>query len=145
MFITPSHVLLVDDEEDFLEVLSLRLKEAGESVLTAGSGSRCLEMLDEEEIDVVILDVKMPRMDGIETLHEIKRRHPLVEVVMLTGHGTIDTAVKGMKLGAFDYLMKPADFDAFLQVIEGARQRRLDQMDRIRKAQAAAFLQRTKL
>jgi DNA-binding NtrC family response regulator len=145
MFITPSHILLVDDEEKFLEMLSLRLKESGEAVLTASSGSRCLEMLEQEEVDVVILDVKMPGMDGIETLQEVKRRYPLVEVIMLTGHGTIDTAVEGMKLGAFDFLLKPADFHVFLQTLHHARERKRDQMDRIRKAQAAMLLQRSDL
>ena len=124
-------------------MLSLRLKESGEAVLTANSGSRCLELLEQKEIDVVILDVKMPGMDGIETLQEVKRRHPLVEVIMLTGHGTIDTAVEGMKLGAFDFLLKPADFQHFREVLNHARERKRDQMDRIRNAQAAMLLQRS--
>ena len=102
----PTKILLVDDEKDFVEMLSLRLKEIGEKVTPAHSGKECLETLEaKKNIDVVILDIKMPGMDGIETLTEVKKRFPLVEVIMLTGHGSTDTAVEGMKLGAFDYLL----------------------------------------
>jgi len=145
MFETPSHILLVDDEEDFVEMLGLRLKEAGETVLTAHSGSRCLEILDEKDIDVIILDVKMPEMDGIETLREVKTRHPLTEVIMLTGHGTVEMAVQGMKLGAFDFLMKPADFRVVTDKLNQARQRKHEQLDRIRKAEAAMLLRQAKI
>jgi DNA-binding NtrC family response regulator len=145
MFETPSHILLVDDEEDFLEMLSLRLKESGESVLTANSGRKCLSILENEAVDVIILDVKMPEMDGIETLKEIRKRHPLVEVIMLTGHGTIHTAVEGMKLGAFDFLLKPADFSLLLEMLEEARQRKHDQAERIQKAEAAMLLRRSRI
>jgi DNA-binding NtrC family response regulator len=145
MFITPSHILLVDDEEDFLEMLSLRLKESGESVLTATSVEKGLSVLEEEAVDVVILDVKMPEMDGIEVLQEIKKRHPLIEVIMLTGHGTVHTAVQGMKLGAFDFLLKPADFDDLLDMLKQARQRYRDQAERIQKAEAAMTLRRSRI
>jgi DNA-binding NtrC family response regulator len=132
----PVRVMIVDDEKDFVEMLSLRLKEVGEKVATAYSGNECLETLENTETDVVILDIKMPGMDGIETLKEIKKRFPLVEVIMLTGHGTTETAVEGMKRGAFDYLLKPADFDDLLTKLEGARKRKEEQEDRIRKAEA---------
>jgi DNA-binding NtrC family response regulator len=145
MLETPSHILLVDDEEDFVEMLGLRLKEAGETVLTAHSGSRCLEILEETEVDVIILDVKMPEMDGIETLREVKTRHPLTEVIMLTGHGTVEVAVQGMKLGAFDFLMKPADFRVVTEKLNQARQRKHEQLDRIRKAEAAMLLRQAKI
>ena len=120
----PIRVLLVDDEKEFAEVLSLRLLEVGEKVTVAYSGQECLEVLSKKEIDVVVLDIKMPGMDGMETLREIKQRFPLVEVIMLTGHGTAQTAVEGMKLGAFDYLLKPADFEDLLAKLEGAGRRR---------------------
>jgi DNA-binding NtrC family response regulator len=145
MFKTPSRILLVDDEKDFVEMLSLRLQEIDEEVLQAYSGLECLEKLKETEIDVVILDVKMPGMDGIETLQEIKKRYPLVEVIMLTGHGTIETAVQGMKLGAYDFLIKPADFEDLTTKLNKARERRHDQMERIRKAEATSLLRRSNI
>jgi DNA-binding NtrC family response regulator len=139
----PIKILVVDDEEDFVEMLSLRLKEKGDQVFTASNGSDCLNHLDKQSIDVVILDLKMPGMDGIETLKQIKARHPLVEVIMLTGHGTAETAVDGMKLGAFDYLIKPSDFDTLTQKLDAARQRKDDQEERIRQAEAKLLLRRS--
>ena len=139
----PTKVLLVDDEKDFVEMLSLRLNEMGERVTSCHSGKECLDALEKTDIDVVILDIKMPGMDGIETLREIKRRFPLVEVIMLTGHGSTETAVEGMKLGAFDYLMKPADFDDLTIKMENARKRKDEQEERIRKAEATFLLRRS--
>jgi len=139
----PTKVLVVDDEKDFVEMLSLRLKEVGEKVTPAYSGKECLETLENREIDVVILDIKMPGMDGIETLREINKRFPLVEVIMLTGHGTIETAVEGMKLGAFDYLLKPADFDDLMTKLGGAKKRKDEQEERIRKAEARLLVRKT--
>ena len=138
----PTKVLLVDDEEDFVEMLSLRLKEVGERVWTTYSGKECLEVLKKNGIDVVLLDIKMPGMDGIETLKEIKRRFPLVEVIMLTGHGTTESAVEGMKLGAFDYLLKPADFEDLIAKLVKARERKDEQEERIRKAESRLFLRK---
>jgi len=145
MFKTPSRILLVDDEKDFVEMLTLRLEETGEEVLQAYSGMESLEKLKETEVDVVILDIKMPGMDGIETLQEIKKRYPLVEVIMLTGHGTIETAVQGMKLGAYDFLIKPADFDDLTTKLNKARERKHDQLERIRKAEAASLLRHSNI
>jgi len=139
----PTRILLVDDEKDFVEMLSLRLNEVGEKVTAAYSGKECLETLENKEIDVVILDIKMPGMDGMEALKEIKKRFPLVEVIMLTGHGSTETAVEGMKLGAFDYLMKPADFDDLTTKLEGARKRRDEQEERIRKAESKLLLRKS--
>ncbi len=145
MFKTKSYILLVDDEEDFVEMLDLRLKEIGENVVTAYNGSECLNVLADQDIDVVILDVKMPGMDGIEVLQTIKKQHPLIEVIMLTGHGTIEIAIQGMKLGAFDFLLKPADFDELTEKLNQARQRKRDQMERIRKAEAAMLLRQARI
>lgn len=139
----PIRVLLVDDEKDFVEMLSLRLNEVGEKVTAAYSGKECLETLQDKEIDVVILDIKMPGMDGMETLGEIKRRFPLVEVIMLTGHGSTETAVEGMKMGAFDYLMKPADFDDLTIKLEAARKRKDEQEERIRKAESKLLVRKS--
>jgi DNA-binding NtrC family response regulator len=139
----PTKVLLVDDEKDFVEMLSLRLKEVGEKITVAYSGQEALDKLEKADIDVVILDIKMPGMDGIETLREIKKKFPLVEVIMLTGHGTAETAVEGMKLGAFDYLMKPADFDDLATKLEGARKRKDEHQDRIRQAEAKLLIRKS--
>ena len=138
----PTRVLLVDDEKDFVEMLGLRLEEAGEKVTAAHSGQECLQVLEKKEIDVVILDILMPGMDGIATLKEIKRRFPLVEVIMLTGHGTTESAVEGMKLGAFDYLLKPAHFGELTAKLESARKRKDEQAERIRKAEAKLLLRK---
>jgi DNA-binding NtrC family response regulator len=138
----PTRVLLVDDEQDFVEILSLRLQNEGERVSEAYSGKECLDRLKDDNIDVVVLDIKMPGMDGIETLREIKKRFPLVEVILLTGHGSTETAVEGMKLGAFDYLMKPADFDELTAKLQAARKRKDEQEERIRKAEAKLLVRR---
>jgi len=139
----PTKVLLVDDEQDFVEMLSLRLNEMGEKITVAYSGREGLDTLEKTGIDVVILDIKMPGMDGIETLREIKKKFPLVEVIMLTGHGSTETAVEGMKLGAFDYLMKPADFADLSTKLEAARKRKDEQEERIRKAEVKLLLRRS--
>ncbi|OPX41420.1 MAG: two-component system response regulator [Desulfobacteraceae bacterium 4484_190.3] len=138
----PTRILIVDDEKDFVEMLSLRLKEMGEKVESAYSGQEALEVLAEKNIDVIILDIKMPGMDGIEVLKVVKKRFPLVEVILLTGHGTTETAVEGMKLGALDYLMKPADFDDLMTKLETARKRKDEQEERIRKAEAKLLLRK---
>ena len=138
----PTRVLIVDDEKDFVDILSNRLKDAGETVSCAYSGQECLTVLDEKTIDVVILDIKMPGMDGMDTLKEIKKRHPLVEVIMLTGHGSTETAVDGMKLGAYDYLLKPADFSELTAKLTGARKRKDEHEERIRQAEAKLLLRK---
>ena len=139
----PTRVLLVDDEKDFVEILKLRLEEAGEKVTPAHSGKECLDILETTDIDVVILDILMPGMDGIATLKEIKNRFPLVEVIMLTGHGSTESAVRGMKLGAFDYLLKPAHFGDLTAKLESARERKDAQTERIRKAELKLLLRRS--
>ncbi len=145
----PINILIVDDERDFVEVLSLRLTDAGHRVRAAYSGKEALSVLAETEpdglpdIDVIVLDIKMPGMDGIETLKLIKARYPVVEVILLTGHGAVDTAVKGLKSGAFDYLLKPADFDELTGKLEAARKQRDAQVARIREAEARALMRRS--
>ena len=114
-------VLLVDDETPFVEAMSRRLKKRDIDILAAFSGAEGLDVLENDgTVEVVILDVKMPGMDGIETLGEIRKRFPLVEVIMLTGHATVETGIEGMKLGAFDYLMKPCDMDVLMKKLKEA-------------------------
>src|SRR4030065_126320 len=118
-------VMLVDDEVPCVETMTKRLTKRNLAILSAFSGAEALEKLKtQKKVDVVVLDVKMPGMDGIETLREIKRAHPLVEVVMLTGHATVETAIEGMKLGAFDYLMKPCEVEMLMDKVGGAAPRR---------------------
>jgi DNA-binding NtrC family response regulator len=132
---TVANVLLVDDEVPFVEAMTRRLVKRELDVVSAYSGADALAVLEKKpSIEVVILDVKMPEMDGIETLREIKRRHPLVEVVMLTGHATIESAIEGMKLGAFDYLMKPSDMDLLLVKVQQAASRKRAQEEKIIEA-----------
>ena len=117
-------VLLVDDEVPFVETMTKRLSKRQLVVVPAYSGREALEKLEKNGVDVVILDVKMPGMDGIETLREIKKAHPLVEVIMLTGHATVETAVEGMRLGAFDYLMKPCEIEELLAKVGEAKEKK---------------------
>lgn len=113
-------VLLVDDEEDFLRTIIKRLAKRGLRAQGASRGDQALAMLAEEPRDVVVLDVKMPGMDGLEVLKLIKKQWPTTEVIMLTGHASIDAAMEGMGCGAFDYLMKPADLEDLLYKLEDA-------------------------
>lgn len=126
-------VLLVDDEVEFLETLEKRLRRRNMEVRVATSGEQALKALGECSPDVVVLDVKMPGMGGIETLREIKRMAPLVEVVMLTGHANLEVAIQGMEMGAFDYLMKPVDIDELVYKLQDAYRRKSLQEERIRE------------
>lgn len=109
-------VLVVDDEADFLETLVIRLNRRGFDTVGVESGEKALETLKIRPFDVIVLDIKMPGgMDGIETLREIKRNWPEPEVILLTGHGSIETSIEGVKLGAFDYLLKPVRIDELLE------------------------------
>ncbi len=128
-------IMLVDDEERFLTTTKKLLLRKGIDLLTALSGIEALEKLSSQIIHVVILDVKMPGMDGMATLREIKRRFPLVEVIMLTGHATVESAVEGLKSGATDYLMKPANIDELLGKAEEAFEKRKRLEEKIRVAQ----------
>ena len=120
----PYRVLLVDDEVELIERLVRRMEMRRVDVEGVNSGPDALAMLDRKEIDVVVLDVKMPAMDGIETLREIKKRYPIIEVIMLTGHANVEVAIQGMELGAFDYLLKPIKIDQLLYKIQDAYKRK---------------------
>jgi len=128
-------VLLVDDEVPFVETMSKRLTKRNLNVLNAFSGQEALNVLNnEKKIDIVILDVKMPGMDGIETLQEIKKSYPLVEVIMLTGHATVENAIEGMKIGAFDYLMKPCDMGQLMIKVQEAKDKKTNHEEKITQA-----------
>jgi DNA-binding NtrC family response regulator len=130
-------VLLVDDESPFVEALSKRLTMRELQVSIALSGPEALEKLAHDlSTDVVVLDVKMPGMDGIETLKAIKARYPLIEVIMLTGHATVESAIDGMKVGALDYLMKPCDMDVLMAKVREAKNKKAAQEAKIAEARA---------
>ncbi|MCJ2163275.1 MULTISPECIES: response regulator [unclassified Pseudodesulfovibrio] len=119
---TDAVVLIVDDEVGFVETMSKRLEKRNMVVYQAFDGDGAMNQLAaHSDIQVVILDMKMPGKDGIVVLQEIKETYPLVEVIMLTGHATVPSAVEGMQHGAFDYLMKPCSFDELNQKIREAR------------------------
>jgi DNA-binding NtrC family response regulator len=130
-----TRILLVDDEEAFVQAMQKRLSKRNMNVSCASSGSEGLKKLSEKpDVDVVILDVKMPVMDGIATLKEIKKRFPTVEVIMLTGHAGFESAIQGMKLGAFDYLMKPCDLEELVTKVDEAKMKRGRHLARILEA-----------
>ncbi|EGB16230.1 response regulator receiver protein [Pseudodesulfovibrio mercurii] len=134
----PARVLLVDDEKGFVDTMAKRLENRGFTVGVAYDGAQALAALDKGEIyfDVVVLDVKMPGMDGNEVLKRIKAEHPLVEVVMLTGHATVESAIEGMKSGAFDYMMKPCNLDELMAKIGEAHDKKQAHEDKILEARA---------
>ena len=117
-------VLLVDDEEDFLETLAERLRVRDLDVRTATTGEEALDVLGEREADVVILDVRLPGMNGIQVLEKIKERFPSIEVVILTGYADAETAIRVMELGAFDYLIKPVAIDELLYRLQDAHRKK---------------------
>ena len=133
-------IMLVDDEERFLLTTKKLLSKKGYEVFTASSGAEALDNLKKQNIHVVILDVKMPGMDDMETLKEIKKHFPLVEVIMLTGHATVESAVDGLQAGATDYLMKPANIEELVEKSEEAFEKRKKLEEKIRMAQAKRLM-----
>lgn len=118
-------VLLVDDEEQFLKVLSKRLEGRGMKVDTSTSGEDALNRVKGKEFDAIILDLAMPGMSGIETLKRIRSENPDVQIIMLTGHGTVETGIEAMKAGAVDFLEKPADLNKIMEKISEAKRKRI--------------------
>ena len=121
---SPFKVLVVDDERDFLDSLVRRLQRRSVDAAGVTSGEAALEHLERQKADVVVLDVKMPGMNGIETLRLIKQRYPDVEVILLTGHASVESGVEGLALEAFDYLIKPVKLDELIERIMEAFDRR---------------------
>lgn len=117
-------VLIVDDEERFRMTMCKLLSIKGVDAGTAGSGQEALEKIGQETYDVLILDIRMPDMGGLEVLSEVKKIDPFVEVIIMTGYASVDTAREIMKFGAYDYLLKPYDTDQLLEKIENAYERR---------------------
>lgn len=134
-------VLVVDDEIDFLETIVKRLEKKGLDTVGVTSGEDAVMKIKEKHFDVILLDIKMPGgMDGLDTLREIKSRQPLAEVILLTGHGSVESSVEGMKMGAFDYVLKPARFEELCEKIAQAYMKKSDQDNKIRKASIQQLL-----
>lgn len=135
----PIRVLIVDDEVEFLETLVKRLRKRNLAVDGVTSGEAALERLKANPAHVVVLDVKMPGMSGLNTLREIRKEHNLVEVIMLTGHASVETALEGMAVGAFDYLMKPTQIDELVYKIQDAHKKILlaEKKNQLEKREAA--------
>jgi DNA-binding NtrC family response regulator len=123
-------VLVIDDEIDFVETMVKRLKDRGLDAEAATGGQEGLELLEKNPPDVVVLDVRMPKMSGIEVLKEIKKKKPLIEVIMLTGHGSMEAGIQGLQLGAYNYVMKPVPFNELLSLIIQAYERKLIEQER---------------
>lgn len=115
-----AHALLVDDEPGFIEIMTKRLKRRGFRVTSVLSGTEALRSLRRQDYDIVVLDLKMEDMDGIEVLRILKTIAPEIPVIILTGHGSEEAAVDGLALGAFDYLMKPCDLEELINVMQKA-------------------------
>ena len=132
---TAPFIMLVDDEVLFVETMAKRLEKRNIEILFAFSGEECLEKLKmNENLEVIVLDIVMPGMNGLETLKEIKKVFPLIEVIMLTGNATIETAIEGMKLGAFDFLIKPCDIKELVNKVEDAAQKKREHQEKIKDA-----------
>jgi len=133
-------LLLVDDEKPFVETMMKRLKKRDMDVIAAYDGQDALASLEKNSgVEVVILDIKMPNMDGMTALTQMKNKFPLIEVIMLTGHATVETGIEGMKKGAFDYLMKPCDMDQLIEKVNEAAKRKRVHEEKIMEARMKAI------
>lgn len=118
-------VLLVDDEQDFLDALSERMRARDMEVTTSRSAADALKKAKKEPYDAIVLDLMMPEMDGLEALQEIKKNNPDLQVILLTGHATVEKGVEAMKLGATDFLEKPADLKTLTEKIKNAHTKKM--------------------
>ncbi|MBU1183481.1 MAG: response regulator [Pseudomonadota bacterium] len=129
---TSFNFLLVDDEKPFIETIAQRLRQRGFTVDCAFSGTEAINRLEKNDtIDVVVLDVKMPDLDGIKMVETLKKKHPLVEVIVLTGHASIHSAIEALKFGAFDYLTKPCDLNDLISKAKQAASRKKEREAKI--------------
>jgi len=118
-------VLLIDDEEQFLATLSERMEIRGMNVSTASNADNAVSALEVGDYDAIVLDLQMPDMDGIDMLKAIKVRHPDMQVILLTGHATVEAGIEAMKLGAMDFMEKPADIDSLTEKIKKAQAKKM--------------------
>ena len=135
-------VLLVDDEKKFLEVMSERLTTRGVTVTTATSAAEALEQIEANLFDAVILDLKMPGMDGIEALKRMKAKRPELQIILLTGHATVEKGVEAIKLGAMDFVEKPVDLKSLGEKIKQAKQKKMLIVDEANRETVQGVLKR---
>jgi len=141
----PTPLLIVDDEQAFMEILAQRLSKRGFAVTTAADGLLGLQLLKEDEtLEVVVLDIAMPGMDGITALKAMKKERPLVEIIMLTGQGNVASAVESIKWGAFNYLVKPGTIEDLTVCIEEAVKHRRDKEKKILEVRMTPYLSASK-
>jgi DNA-binding NtrC family response regulator len=126
-------LLIVDDEERFLSTYKKLLEKRGISTTTCTNGSDAMRILEQRPIDVVLLDMKMPGIGGMEVLRRIRQEHPEVETIMLTGHLSMESEAEGLKSGAFDYLMKPSTISEIMGKVQAAYESKLLKEKRDRK------------
>nr|WP_321258677.1 response regulator [uncultured Pseudodesulfovibrio sp.] len=118
-------VLLIDDEVEFLEALSERMELRGMNVTTAETAGNAVTALDTNEYDAIVLDLQMPDMNGIDMLKVIKKSHPEMQVILLTGQATLEAGIQAMKLGAMDFMEKPADIESLTEKIRKAQAKKM--------------------
>ncbi len=135
-------ILIADDEKQFTDTLARRLEMRDFKVTKVYSGEAAVEMAGAVEFDVIILDVQMPGILGIDVLKQIKGKNPLIPVIMLTGKATVDNAIQAMKLGAFDFLIKPTDTEHLAEIIHQAYKMKSEHEERIRQAEIDNVLRR---
>lgn len=135
-------ILIVDDEERFRITLGKLVADRDMDVVTVGSGMEALEEVKHKLYDVIILDIKMPGLSGIETLSEIKKINPGIEVILLTGHASVDTALDGMRRGAYDYLKKPCPIEELMEKVNGAYELKASRDERLRRAEVRRLVDR---
>ena len=133
-------ILLVDDEKEFIKTLAQRLKIRNFAVTTVYSGQDAIDIVKENDFDVIILDVFMPEITGIDALKQINKIKPLTQIILLTGAATVENAIQGMKLGAFDFLMKPANTELLVEKITQAHALKHEHEERIRQAEIENIL-----
>lgn len=135
-------VLLVDDEKDFLDIMSERMQARGMTVKTADSADKALAILENESFDAIVMDFKMPGMDGIQALKNIKTQKPELQIILLTGYATVEKTVEAMKIGATDLLEKPADLETLAATIKQAKAEKMLLVEKQTEEKIKDILQR---
>jgi len=136
-----ARVLLVDDEEEFISSLASRLEVRGLKVTGATRGAEAVDLVDKQQFDIIVLDLAMPGMDGLETLQKIKEKDPNAEIVMLSGHGSLKSGIEAIKLGAEDFLEKPVDLRELIEKIAEAREKHILVVQKKAKEEIDSILQ----